>query len=160
MQETNTQNINDLVITTPAEHEILTYEPATTSWKNKPKLWVPNTQTSVQVDNGTTISAANFANVVYLPIVTQGGANKTLNATTPIASLSKTAVDYGRELWLYNADNNKSISIPSGGNVKLETAALTAGNLVIPAGGIVKFVWTGIGGNGAWIQTSKMIVVA
>lgn len=160
IQQTDTQNIDDLIITTPAEHEVLTYEPATTAWKNKQPLWKPNTQTSVQVDNGTTISAANFANVVYLPIVTQGGANKTLNATTPIASLTKTAVDYGRELWLYNADNSKSISIPSGGNVKLETAALTAGNLVIPAGGIVKFVWTGIGGNGAWIQTSKMIVVA
>jgi len=156
MMQTDTQNISDIVISSAAEHDILTYEANTLQWKNKQRLWVPNTQTSLQVDNSTIITAANIANVVYLPLVTQGGANKTLNATTPIARLSKTAVDYGRELWLHNVDNNKSITIPAGGSVLLDGGV----NLVLAAGAIAKFVWTGIGGNGSWIQTSKSLVVS
>lgn len=164
MQETNTQNINDFVLTTPAEHEVLTYEASTTQWKNKQTLWVPNTQTAFTVaaapSPNNIITVAAITNVVYLPINTQGGANVTLNATTPIASLTKTAVDYGRELWLHNLDNNRNVSIPSGGNVKLETAALVGGNLVLAPNAFVKFVWTGIGGNGSWVQTSKVLIVA
>jgi len=156
IMQTDTQNISDIVISNAAEHDILTYEASTLQWKNKQRLWVPNTQTSLQVDNNTIITAANIANVVYLPLVTQGGANKTLNATTPIARLSKTAVDYGRELWLHNVDNNKSITIPAGGSVLLDGGV----NLVLVAGAIAKFVWTGIGGNGSWIQTSKSLVVS
>lgn len=156
IMQTDTQNISDLVLTSQTEHDVLTYEASTSQWKNKQSLWVPNTQNSLPVDNGTIITAANFLNVVYLPIVTQGGANKTLNATTPIARLSKTNVDYGRELWLHNVDNSKSVTIPAGGSVLLDGGV----NLVLAAGAIAKFVWTGIGGNGSWIQTSKVLTVA
>lgn len=157
MQETNTQNIHDFVFTTPAEHDVLTYEAGSLQWKNKQTLWVPNTQNSLAVDNNTIITAANFLNVVYLPLTTQGGANKTLNATTPIERLAKTNVDYGRELWLHNVDNNKTITIPAGGSVKLDGGV----SLVLAAGAMAKFMWSGYGGgNGFWIQTSKALTVA
>ena len=154
--QTDTQNISDLVFTSQTEHEVATYDSATSTWKNKQTLWVPNTQTAVTLAAGAIITAANFANVVYLPIQTQGGANVTLNVTTPIASLTKTAVDYGRELWLHNLDNNRNITIPAGGNVKLDGGV----NLILTPNTIAKFVWTGIGGNGAWVQTSKALVAS
>jgi hypothetical protein len=160
IMQTDTQNISDFVFSTPIEHDVLTYDPATSTWKNRQPLHRPETQTAVTLAAGGTITAANFSNVIYLPIKTAGGANVTLSATTPIAALTKTDADYGRELWLYNADNTRNILIPSGGTAKLETAALVAGNLVLSPGAFVKFLWTGLGGNGAWVQTSKVLIVA
>ena len=158
IMQTDTQNLSDLVFTSQAEHDVLTYEASTAQWKNKQTLWVPNTQVAFTVgaSPNNIITAAGFTNVVYLPINTQGGANVTLNATTPIASLTKTAVDYGRELWLHNIDNNRNITIPAGGNVKLDGGV----NLVLTPNTIAKFVWTGIGGNGSWVQTSKALVAS
>jgi hypothetical protein len=85
-----------------------------------------------------------------------GGANVTLSATVPVALLTKTNADYGRELWLYNADNNRNITIPAGGSVKLDGGV----NLVMTPGTIVRLLWTGLGGNGAWIQAAKAVTVA
>lgn len=156
IMQTDTQNLSDLVITSPIDHDSLMYDPATLTWKNQQPLWIPETQTALTLSAGGTITAANFAGVVYLPIKTAGGANITLSATTPIANLTKTAADYGRELWLYNADNNRTITIPAGGTVKLSGGV----NLVLSPGGFVKFLWTGLGGNGAWVQTGAAITVS
>lgn len=49
--------------------------------------------------------------------------------------------------------NNKTITIPAGGSVLLDGGV----SLVLAAGAIAKFVWTGIDGNGSWVQTSKAI---
>lgn len=155
MSQNDTQNLSDLVFTTPTDHDGMMYDPATSTWKNQQPLWIPETQTAVTLNAGSTITAANFAGVVYLPIKTQGGANIVLNATTPIASLTKTAQDYGRELWLHNVDNNRTITIPKGANVLLTGSV----NLTISASTIVKFLWTGIGGNGSWIQTGPATTI-
>lgn len=156
IMQTDTENISDLVITTPIDHDSLMYDPASLTWKNIQPLWVPSTQTALILATGATITAANFANITYLPIKTAGGASITLSAVAPIAALTKTAADYGRELWLYNADNNRNITIPTGGTVKVDGGV----NLVMTPGTIVKFLWTGLGGNGAWIQSAKAVTVA
>jgi hypothetical protein len=154
--QTDTQNISDFIITSPIEHDSLVYDPATTAWKNKQPLWLPETQTALTVSAGQSIAAADYVNVVYLPIKTAGGANVTLSATAPVANLTKTTADYGRELWLYNADNNRNIVIPAGGTVKLDDEV----NLTLTPGTTVKLLWTVLRSNGAWIQTAKAVTVA
>lgn len=155
IMQSDTQNISDFVINAPIDHDNLMYDPVTLTWKNIQPLWVPETQTALTLASNSTITAANFLNVVYLPIKTAGGANITLNATAPIAALTKTNSDYGRQLWLHNVDNNRSITIPAGGTVKVDGGV----NLVLTANTFVQFVWTGLGGNGSWIQTGKAITV-
>jgi hypothetical protein len=41
-----------------------------------------------------------------------------------------------------------------------DTSALVGGNFVMTPGTIIKLLWTGLGGNGAWIQTAKAVTVA
>lgn len=155
MQQTDTQNISDIVVSSATDHDGLMYDPASSTWKNARPLWVPETQTALTLSAGATITASNFLGIVYLPIKTAGGANITLSSSSPIALLTKTNADYGRELWLHNVDNNRSITIPAGGSVKLDGSV----NLVLAPGTIAKFLWTGLGGNGAWIQTEKAATV-
>lgn len=115
---------------------------------------LPNTQTAYTVSASSTIPLSAFIGVTYLPINTAGGANVTL-ANTPIESPPNTALYWGKQLWLHNVDNNRSITIPfvNNGNTWVEGNV----NLVLPAKSMVRFIWTSRGGGGTWVQSDKAI---
>lgn len=115
---------------------------------------LPNTQTVTSLASGGTIPLSAFVGTVYLPINTSGGASITL-ANTPIESPPNTVQYWGKQLWLHNVDNNRSITIPfvNNGNTWVEGNV----NLVLAPKTMVKFIWTSRGSSGAWVQSDKAI---
>jgi hypothetical protein len=155
----NTHSLGDVAAISPSENDLLIFKSATNLWTSAPLLKIANKDVSnaKNFGSGDIILASDFANIVYLPIKTNGPSPVSLNATTPIANL--TSSDYGRILWIHNVStSNKVIRIPSGSNnVWLEGGAA----LDIPQYGMVKFMWLNVGSGGGstgrWVQTDKVI---
>lgn len=102
------------------------------------------------VANGGQIGATGLTTVLH-PIQF-GGASCVLDASTPIAPL--TANDRGQLLTVVNA-SGATITIPAGGNVKVQNGA----SLALPPFGIASFVWVTMGPGGVWIQITPLIQV-
>ncbi len=122
------------------------------------KMPSPSVKTTLSAPATTSILKAVFAPptvsaIEYLVLDFSGAGNVTLNAG-PIEAL--TANDYGRKLTIHNI-STKTVTFNAGGTAYLSGG----GNLVLPANGIVSFVWSFVGGGvGRWVQLAPAITVS
>lgn len=122
------------------------------------KMPAPSVKTTLSAPATTSILKTVFAPptvsaIEYLVLDFTGAGNVVLSAG-PIEAL--TAADYGRKLTIHNI-STKTVTFNAGGTTYLSGGV----NLVLPANGIVSFVWSFIGGGvGRWIQLAPAITVS